>query len=353
MKPTPANSEPIGDLLTRIEEGKLVIKPSYQRRLVWTNADKEKFIQTVLEGYPFPEVFTATGEREKGKTARVQWLVDGQQRLSTLSDYYRGSEELVFRKIPKYADLESKLQESFLDYLVVVRDLGAVSTTEIREIFRRINSTNYALTTMEKLNAVYAGSYKQFCEKLADHEFFARHKVFNRADKKRMYDLTFCVILVTTLMAGYYHRDDRNEEYLSRYNEDFEGSLVAGGIETVFQFLERCKLGEDSRAWKKTDLLTLAVEVHSLIVSREVKLDFGEAGPRLKAFFSSVDEMFESGVGTVAEGETVGDVYAYLKAATKATNDKYSRVERARIIGAILLQSGEESTKPRKKTRKT
>src|SRR5438552_1129512 len=214
MKPTPANSQPVGDLLALIEEGKLVIKPSFQRRLVWTNADKEKFIQTILEGFPFPEVFTATGEREKGRTARVQWLVDGQQRLSTLGDYYRGSEELVFRKIPKYEDLEQKQQEAFLDYLVVVRDLGAVSVEEIREIFRRINSTNYALTTMEKLNAVYAGSYKQFCEKLAQHEFFARHKVFNKPDKKRMYDLTFCVILVTTLLGGYYHRDDRNEQYL-------------------------------------------------------------------------------------------------------------------------------------------
>src|SRR5262249_10370211 len=158
--------------------------------------------------------------------------VDGQQRLSTLGDYYRGSEELAFRKIPKYADLEPKQQEAFLDYLVVVRDLGVVSTEEIREIFRRINSTNYALTTMEKLNAVYAGSYKQSGEKLAEHEFFARHKVFNKSDKKRMYDLTFCVILVTTLLGGYYHRDERNEEYLKRYNEEFDGALIAGGIET-------------------------------------------------------------------------------------------------------------------------
>ena len=78
---------------------------------------------------------------------------------------------------------------------------------------------------MERLNAVYAGSYKQNypVETLAQHEFFARHKVFNKPDKKRMYDLTFCVILVTTLLGGYYHRDERNEEYLKRYNEEFEG----------------------------------------------------------------------------------------------------------------------------------
>jgi hypothetical protein len=350
MKPTPANSQRVGDLLALIDEGKLVIKPSFQRRLVWTNADKEKFIQTVLEGYPFPEVFTATGEREKGKTARVQWLVDGQQRLSTLGDYYNGSEELVYRTISKYADLLPAEQDAFLDYLVVVRDLGAVSMDELREIFRRINSTNYALTTMEKLNAVYAGSYKQFCEKLAEHEFFARHRVFNRSDKKRMYDLTFCVILVTTLLGGYYNRDERNEEYLKRYNEEFEGALVAGGIETVLQFLEHCKLGDKSRAWKKTDLLTLTVEVHSLIVSREVKLDPHVVGPRLKAFFEKVDAMYASGVDTESEQE--GELFGYLKAATKATNDKYSRVERARIIGAILAQNSETKTEPRKRTKK-
>jgi len=350
MTPSPANSEYVGDLLARIEEGRLVLKPSFQRRLVWTNADKEKFIQTVLEGFPFPEVFTATGEREKGKTARVQWLVDGQQRLSTLGDYYRGSEELEFRKIPRFADLDPAKQEAFLNYLVIVRDLGAVSHDQLKEIFRRINSTNYALTTMERLNAVYAGTYKQFCEKLAEHEFFKRHKVFNKADKKRMYDLTFCVILVTTLLGGYYHRDEWNEEYLKRYNDEFDGGLIAGGLETVFDFLERCKLGEKSRAWKKTDLLTLLVEVHSLIVSREVKLDPAVAGPRLKAFYESVGEMFSSGVDADVEPEAGGEMFSYLKAATKATNDKYTRIVRANLIGGLLLKSGAE-TPPRPKSR--
>lgn len=345
MRPTPANSQPVGDLLALIDEGKLVIKPSFQRRLVWTNADKEKFIQTVLEGFPFPEVFTATGDREKGKTARVQWLVDGQQRLSTLGDYYHGSEELVFRTTPKYADLDEAKQTGFLDYLVVVRDLGAVSQDETREIFRRINSTNYALKTMERLNAAYAGTYKQFCENLASHEFFSAHKVFNKADKKRMYDLNFCVILVTTLIGGYYHRDESNEEYLKRYNDEFEGGLILGGIETALAFLKKCKFGDDSRAWKKTDLFTLIVEVHSLIVSRKVKLNPVVAGNKLKEFYSSVNEMYAKGIDSEADAGESKNTYNYMKAATKATNDKYSRVARANIIGSILLDSGHDAPK--------
>jgi hypothetical protein len=198
---------------------------------------------------------------------------------------------------------------------------------------------------------VYAGSYKQFCEKLAEHELFARHKVFNKADKKRMYDLTFCVILVTTLLGGYYHRDEWNEEYLKRYNDEFDGGLIAGGLETVFAFVERCKLGDTSRAWKKTDLLTLLVEIHSLLVSREVTLDAAVVGPKLKAFYASVDEMFASGVDT--EAASGDDVFNYLKAATKATNDKYTRVIRASIVGKLLLEAGAEPpTKRRLKAKK-
>lgn len=350
MKPTVLSSVRVGDLLAQIEEGKLVIKPSFQRRLVWTNSDKEKFIETVLEGYPFPEVFTATADREKGKTARVQLLIDGQQRLSTLVDYYNNSEELAYKTIQKFADLDEASKTGFLDYPVVVRDLGAVSQEEIREIFRRINSTNYALKTMERLNAVYAGSYKQFCEKLASHEFFVAHKIFNTADKKRMYDLTFCVNLVTTLIGGYYHRDDSNEEYLKRYNDEFDGGLILGGIETVLDFLKKCKLGEDSRAWKKTDLFTLIVEVHSLLVSREVKLNPVVAGNKLKEFYSTVNEMYSKGIDSEADAGESKITYDYMKAATKATNDKYSRVARASIIGNILLDSG--SVTPKLSTRK-
>jgi Protein of unknown function DUF262 len=340
MKPAPANSIPIGDLLAQIEEGKLVIKPSFQRRQVWTNANKEKFIETVLENYPFPEVFTSTGEREEGKTSRVQWLVDGQQRLSTLNDYYNGSEELAFRRIPKYSDLTPEQKNQFLDYQVVVRDLGAVSKEQLREVFSRINSTNYALTTMEKLNAVYAGSYKIFCEQLSTHEFFIKHKVFNKADKKRMYDMTFCVILVTTLIAGYYHRDDWNEDYLRRYNEKFDGSLVESGIETVFTFLDKCKLGAKSRAWKKTDLLTLIVEIHSIIMNRSQKLDPAVAGHAISEFYSKVDELSHGDIANDSDLQehNPSDVFLYLKAATKATNDKYSRVERSRIISGLLNQ---------------
>ena len=49
----------LGDLIDDVADKRLIIRPLFQRRQVWNNADKEKFIDTILKGYPFPEVFIA------------------------------------------------------------------------------------------------------------------------------------------------------------------------------------------------------------------------------------------------------------------------------------------------------
>lgn len=43
------------------------------------------------------------------------------------------------------------------------------------------------------------------------------------------------------------------------------------------------------------------------------------------------------------------DVIRYLKASTKATNDKYARADRAEIIGKILESTIPQSAKPASK----
>lgn len=76
-------------------------------------------------------------------------LVDGQQRVSTLIQYFSGSNELKLgNDIPSYSSLPDKVKNSFLQYDVVVRDLGALSESEIKEVFKRINSTGYSLNAM-------------------------------------------------------------------------------------------------------------------------------------------------------------------------------------------------------------
>jgi hypothetical protein len=290
---------------------------------------------------------------------RVNWLVDGQQRISTLRQYVQGSEDLVLKLNKKYRELSREDQTRFLDYLVAVRDLGTVTEDQVKEIFSRINSTDYALKHMERLNALFGGEYKTFCDALSLKPFFDRHGIFTLYDRRRMNDLTFCVILVTTLLSTYYNRNELNAEYLKRYNDEFaEKECLEAQIARVFDFIEECSFGERSRAWKKTDLFTLLVEVHSALVVRGLQLDPAVVGPRLEAFYSEVAKLYDT-KGGETEGETANveaDVMRYLKAATKATNDKYARVDRAEIVGKILastlVQPANPGSKPVRKARK-
>jgi Protein of unknown function DUF262 len=263
-------------LIREVEENRLEVKSFFQRRQVWTDRDKEFFIDTVLKKYPFPEIFIAESSNDRRSLECQTWLVDGKQRVTTLVDYFKGA--LTFKEVPQFEDLTPEQKDEFLAYEVAVRDLGSVSEDEIRAIFGRINATDYALKTMEKLNAMFSGKYIQYAEGLSHHRFFKDHNIFPYAYEKRMYDVTFCVILVTTLLSDYYRRDERNREFLERYNDEFpQQEKINAELETVFDFIERCGFEKGSRAWRQTDLLTLLVELHKAIAVDGLTLDLNQA----------------------------------------------------------------------------
>src|SRR4051812_8209 len=159
MKTTATNRK-IRELLTRLREGKLIPRPDFQRRLVWSNKDKSNFIETVLLNYPFPEVYVAADEVDLETGEGKELLVDGQQRLTTLRQYFTASPDLVlYGGIKPYADLTKDQKEAFLQYDVVVRDLGLVEIDVLRAVFRRINATRYALNAMEIHNSRFEGEF--------------------------------------------------------------------------------------------------------------------------------------------------------------------------------------------------
>jgi uncharacterized protein with ParB-like and HNH nuclease domain len=61
---------------------------------VWTNKDKVRFLETVLNEYPFPEIYIAAGDVDLETGKGTELLVDGQQRITTLYQYFNGSDEL-------------------------------------------------------------------------------------------------------------------------------------------------------------------------------------------------------------------------------------------------------------------
>src|ERR1043166_4556115 len=202
---TTATNKRVRELLTSIGDGTLVPRPEFQRRLVWAMRHKVAFIKTVLEGYPFPEVYIASGEVDLDTGRGNLMLVDGQQRLTTLYDYFHGSADLRLKDIVPYEKLDKEKKKDFLEYEVVVRDLGAMEIEQIKEVFRRINSTSYALNAMEIDNARYDGEFKRLADELSQEELFEEAKFFSPNEIRRMLDLRFVLSLLVTMMSQYFN----------------------------------------------------------------------------------------------------------------------------------------------------
>ena len=159
------SSKRIHEIIKDVQDGSLVPKPAFQRRKVWSQKDKARLIDTILLGYPFPEIYFCNGEIDTATGKGTTMIVDGQQRVSTIVEYFSDSSDFKLPPdLPPYKDLTDSQKRAFLEYPVVVRNLGDTPLKEIVEIFRRINITSYNLNAMEINNAIYDGPLKTFAE---------------------------------------------------------------------------------------------------------------------------------------------------------------------------------------------
>lgn len=341
-------------LYNQIKSGELVLRPFFQRKLVWKKIHKYHFIETILKNYPFPEIYISTGSMDPTKLTSIDWVVDGQQRLSTIYDYI--SSEGDFQKqeeITPFNKLSEIEKEAFLSYKVVVRDLGKINIDTIQEIFKRINNTEYSLNTNEKMNASYHNnSFMIFCKQLIDEELdlsqpFVQENnitlvslgerkiigdffkiVFNDNDIRRMNDLQFMMSLVISLEIGYFHRRMEIENYLIEYNEDYPtANNIKNLLLNIISFIDKLELDSKSYWFNKANIFTMIVELS--------KVDYSSINVSLlKEKLEYIDEMNRAILKPEGSEYPLNTYFFYAK---EAVNDKKSRIIRGEIFEKILL----------------
>ena len=334
MKTTGTNRK-VRELLAQLREGKLIPRPDFQRRLVWSNKDKSAFIETVLLNFPFPEVYVAAGEVNVETGEGKELLVDGQQRLTTLRQYFTGSPDLVlYGGVKPYAELAKEEKEAFLQYDVVVRDLGLVELDVLRAVFQRINATRYALNAMEIHNSRFEGEFKAFGENYAQRAFFDSHRVFSASEVRRMQDVRFALTVGATALSTYFNRDDELEEFLGRYNDEFPlRADLERELDAVLEFIDAMRLPATSRIWKKADLFSAIIELHGALYKRQKSIAPDRVASAILELYERVDDPEQ-------RGDSEADAARYYKAALQATNDRSSRVTRGEILRGLLDSTG-------------
>jgi len=150
------------------------VDPTYQRAPgVWETWREQYLIDSILRGYGIPLIFIH-------KRGAEEYIVDGQQRLLTIWNFYDDKLELshkfsgdIIREnngARKHSELSAEYQNRFTSYTLGVAYLEDYDDEEIRSTFKRLQSGK-ALSPGEKLNA-YPGDIVPTMRSLGQHPFF-------------------------------------------------------------------------------------------------------------------------------------------------------------------------------------
>lgn len=323
--PSSPSNKMISELIGMIRRGELILQPEFQRKLVWNINHKSAFIDTILNGYPFPEIYLSQSGIDFETLKSQQVVVDGQQRLSTIMQYVEGNPDQKWRGIPLFKDLTSVQKNDFLNYNVVVRNLQDAEDGVVKEIFRRINQTKFNLEQIEIQNALYDGEFISAAKEIVTQNKLEDFSVFSDIDISRMSDLNFILLCMSTLLeGGYYAGNKKTEEFIIRYNDSFEESdKIIRQFNQTLDYVRNLSLPKDSIWYRKSNFFTLVMEL--LFNS----LPQGDISDSLKTFEDNVNNNKEN-----KENE-YGLYYAYMYT---GTNGRTARVERGRIFKEYILQ---------------
>lgn len=275
IKPSVTNPT-VADIYQLIEEDKLILRPDFQRKFVWTHEHQEDFIDTILSGLPFPEIYVCEGKVDVKRMRTSRNVIDGQQRLTTIRNYIEGNHDKIPVKIKKYDDLTDIEKQDFLSYQIVMRDIGRVDEATTREIFRRINLTKFKLDDVEIHNAVYDGEFIKAAKTVLDNIELEKYGVLKESEFTRMADLHFILLVMSTIEKGGYFAQDREvEPMVAELNDEYPNKdhMIALLIK-VFSTINDLDLPLDSMWFRKSNFFTLVVEVASHI--NDLPADFKE-----------------------------------------------------------------------------
>lgn len=175
---------PVDALVKRVESGDIVVPTfdpqttydpieGFQRHFVWSKRQSDRFVESLLLGFPVPGIFLVT--QPDGRLL----VLDGQQRLRTLQCFYDGTikgrqftltevQEQFIGKTYKSLDADDRrrLDNSIIHATVVRQDEPSDDQSSVYMVFERLNTGGTALQPQEIRVALYSGPFINFLRDL-------------------------------------------------------------------------------------------------------------------------------------------------------------------------------------------
>lgn len=238
------NNYSVAEIIDMLDRKELIVNREYQRGTgLWPHGPSSYFIDTILEGYPFPKIYLYEFLNRPDRRMRKE-IVDGQQRITTIRRFYNNEFEIKgesrFRGMT-FAQLPDEDQDRFMGYAVSVDVIRNATRAEILQMFRRMNAYTLPLNEPEKRHSAYQGQFKWFVNEMSDglNEFFVQFGVFTDRQILRMADAELISESVLAMERGIISTSASDLTRLyKRYDDDFPNSAnYYSDLKSVFDFI--------------------------------------------------------------------------------------------------------------------
>jgi len=172
---------PIKSIKDMLDGDDYKTNPEYQRRKRWDIGKKSRLIESFIMNVPLPPIFLYEYEYSKYE------VMDGQQRLSAIYDFY--SEKFELDELEYWKELEGKtysrlpeeikkgIDRRYISSIVLLAETAKTKeeAKKLKQIvFERLNTGGEKLTAQEARNSLYNGKMNQLCLKLSKNEKFQK-----------------------------------------------------------------------------------------------------------------------------------------------------------------------------------
>lgn len=264
------NTKTISEINKLLVEDNLIVDHSYQRRKIWSEADKIRLIETILLNYVVPSVYFWQSQIDPDTGESKAHIVDGQQRITAITEFVSGNLKLNKNYLldddckikyhgKNFSDLNDADKTKIWNYSISVIEIDKKAMeTDVINMFSRLNLTEYTLNAQEKRHAK-KGIFHEFATELSENPFWDLINIFSAVDIKRMNDVTYCINIILLSKKGIIDQSNINkpineayEKYKDSYPEiDADRELMKNAIDDFTMLFDELPLSDYDSFFKR------------------------------------------------------------------------------------------------------